>query len=73
METVYSIKPSKNYIIINVSNAYCLISCAEPNNHVIYRLVKATFKLYIKTFKQFLLNNSFIKRHQMIYEKRINE
>jgi len=54
-ETTYTITPSKDFIIIDARNNLCYVRCAEPNNHILYRMIKTTLKLYLKTLKHFFI------------------
>ena len=54
-ETTYTITPSKDFIIIDARNNFCFVRSAEPNNHILYRMIKTTLKLYLKTIKVFFL------------------
>lgn len=49
METIVSVIPHKKWLIIEAHNDYCFIRVAEPNNHIIYRLIKTDIKLILKT------------------------
>jgi hypothetical protein len=55
LETTFNIIPSKDYVILEAYNNICKIRVAEKNNKVIYRLIKTSIKLYLKTLKYFLL------------------
>ena len=55
LETIFNVIPSDNYLIIEAWNNHCKIRVAEKNNKVIYRLIKTTLKLYLKTFKVLFL------------------
>ena len=64
LETVYSISPSKDFIIIDARNNHCVVRCAEPNNHILYRLIKTTLKLYLRTLKYLAANYCFPVAHK---------
>jgi len=62
METIFSITAQNNYLIIEAYNKHCKIRVAEKNNKVIYRLLKTSFKLYLKTLKTLYYPLSLKKR-----------
>ena len=55
LETIFNVIPSDNYLIIEAWNKHCKIRVAEKNNKVIYRLIKTSIKLYLKTLKVLFL------------------
>lgn len=61
METIVNVIPSGKYLIIEARNNHCSIRVAEKNNHFIYRLLKVSVKLWIKTIRQVLINKKVLR------------
>lgn len=49
MLTIVNVIPQAKWLTIEAHNEHCFVRVAEPNNHIIYRLIKTSVKLYIKT------------------------
>ena len=49
METIVNVIPNEKWLTIEARNEHCFVRVAEPNNHIIYRLIKTGLKLYLKT------------------------
>lgn len=49
MKTIVNVIPQAKWLTIEAHNEHCFIRVAEPNNHIIYRLIKTSLKLYLKT------------------------
>lgn len=49
METIVNVIPNNKWLTIEAHNKHCFVRVAEPNNHIIFRLLKTSAKLYIKT------------------------
>ena len=49
--TMINVIPSGNYLVIEAWNKHCSIRVAEKNTRVLYRLIKTSFRLYLKTIK----------------------
>lgn len=60
METIVNVIPNGKWLTIEAHNNYCFIRVAEPNNHIILRLLKTNLKLWIKTAGE-LIRNKFNK------------
>lgn len=56
METIVNVIPNTKWMIIEAHNEHCFVSVAVPNNHIIYRLIKITIKLWIKTAVKIIKN-----------------
>jgi len=55
LETIFNIIPYQDYVIIEAWNKHCKIRVAEKNNKIIYRLLKTSIRLQLKTIKKILL------------------
>jgi len=53
-----SVIPNTKWLIVDAHNKYCSISIAIPNNHIIYRLIKISIKLYLLTVVKIILTIS---------------
>ena len=69
LETTFNVIPSDNYLIIEAWNKHCKIRVAEKNNKVIYRLIKTSLKLYLKTLKTLYYPLSFGSRRSRFRER----
>lgn len=56
METIVNVIPNEKWLTIEAHNEHCFIRVAEPNNHIIYRLIKTSVKLYLKTAAKIITN-----------------
>ncbi len=52
MKTIVNIIPNGKWMTIEAHNDHCALRVAEPNDHIIYRLIKTNIKLHIKTASQ---------------------
>ena len=44
-----NVLPNGKWMTLELKNDHCLIRAAEPNNHIIYRLIKNAVKLQFRT------------------------
>lgn len=64
LTTMINVIPSGNYLVIEAWNKHCSIRVAEKNTRVLYRLIKASFRLYLKTIKTLLNGNKTTSKAQ---------
>ncbi len=57
METIVNVIPNEKWLTIEAHNEHCFVRVAEPNNHIIYRLIKTNIKLYLKTIAKLIKKN----------------
>lgn len=56
METIFNVIPNDKWLTIEAHNEHCFVRVAEPNNHIIYRLIKTGLKLYLRTAVKIIKN-----------------
>jgi hypothetical protein len=56
MGTIINVIPNDKWLTIEVHNEHCFVRVAEPNNHIIYRLIKTSVKLYLMTAVKIIKN-----------------